>query len=94
MARTKRRGNSLLIKIVFALLVVYLLYIFIGLQVKINEKKSQISDLDIQISSKTTENEQLTDILEAEVDNEYVEKVARDLGYVNSDEKIYEGITD
>lgn len=94
MARAKTKGTSILIKIVFAILIVYLLYIFIGLQVKINEKKDQISDLDIQISNKTSEKEQLTSILGAEVDAEYVEKIARDLGYVNSDEKVYDSIID
>lgn len=94
MARTQRKGTSLLIKILFAVLIVYLLYIFIGLQVKINDKKQQLSDLDTQISTKTAENEELSGILDAEVDTKYVEKVARDLGYVNSDEKVYESITD
>ena len=94
MARAKTKGTSILIKIVFAILIVYLLYIFVGLQVKINEKKDQISDLDIQISNKTSEKEQLTSILGAEVDAEYVEKIARDLGYVNSDEKVYDSIID
>ena len=93
-ATSRRKGTSLIVKIVFALLVVYLLYIFIGLQVKISEKKEQLSELDMQISAKTAENEELNSILEAEVDREYVEKIARDLGYVNSDEKVYESITD
>ncbi len=94
MAKATKKGTSLLVKIVFALVIIYLLYIFIGLQVQINEKKAQINKLDIQISNKATENQQLSDILDAEVDSEYVEKVARDLGYVNSDEKIYQSITD
>lgn len=94
MATTRRKGTNLIVKIVFALLVVYLLYIFIGLQVKINAKKEQLNELDMQISAKAAHNEELNSILEAEVDTEYVEKIARDLGYVNSDEKVYESITD
>ena len=76
------------------MLVIYLLYIFITLQVKINTKKNEIAGLDTQISVLTAEQQELTDILDAEVDKEYVEKVARDLGYVNADEKVYESITD
>ena len=94
MAKSTKKSTSFLVKIVFALVIIYLLYVFIGLQVQINEKKDQINNLDIQISNKATENQQLSDILDAEVDSEYVEKVARDLGYVNSDEKIYQSITD
>ena len=93
LARTKK-GTSLLIKIILTVLVIYLLYIFITLQVKINTKKNEIAGLDTQISVLTAEQQELTDILDAEVDKEYVEKVARDLGYVNADEKVYESITD
>ena len=92
MARTKK--TSLIIKAVFAIAVVYLLYVFIGLQVKINAKKQQINDYNTKIAEITSENERLTGILDAEIDEEYVEKVARDMGYVNQDEKVYESISD
>ena len=92
MARTKK--TSLIIKIVLVLAIVYLLYVFIGLQIKINAKKQQINEYDEKIGEITSENERLAGILDAEIDEEYVEKVARDLGYVNQDEKVYESITD
>ena len=91
MARTKK--TSLIIKAVLAIAVVYLLYVFIGLQVKINAKKQQINDYNTKIAEITSENERLTGILDAEIDEEYVEKVARDMGYVNQDEKVYESIS-
>jgi cell division protein FtsB len=91
-ARTKK--TSLIIKAVLAIAVVYLLYVFIGLQVKINAKKQQINDYNTKIAEITSENERLTGILDAEIDEEYVEKVARDMGYVNQDEKVYESISD
>ena len=92
MARTKK--TSLIIKGVLAIAVVYLLYVFIGLQVKINAKKQQINDYNTKIAEITSENERLTGILDAEIDEEYVEKVTRDMGYVNQDEKVYESISD
>ena len=92
MARTKK--TILIIKAVLAIAVVYLLYVFIGLQVKINAKKQQINDYNTKIAEITSENERLTGILDAEIDEEYVEKVARDMGYVNQDEKVYESISD
>lgn len=88
MARAKK--TNIMIKIVLAAAVVYLLYVFIGLQVKINAKKQQINEQDTKISEIKAENERLTGILDSEIDEEYVEKVARDMGYVNSDEKVYE----
>ena len=72
----------------------YLLYVFIVLQVKINAKKQQINDYNTKIAEITSENERLTGILDAEIDEEYVEKDARDMGYVKQDEKVYESISD
>lgn len=94
MAKVRKRSTSLLLKILFFVVIAYLLYIFIGLQGQIAEKKREIKDLDLKISAKVAENEELSGILEAEVDTEYVEKIARELGYINSDEKVYESITD
>ena len=76
MARTKK--TSLIIKIVLVLAIVYLLYVFIGLQIKINAKKQQINEYDEKIGEITSENERLAGILDAEIDEEYVEKAAAD----------------
>ena len=84
MARTKK--TNLIIKLVLAAAAVYLLYIFVGLQIKINTKKQQISQSETQIAQASEEHERLTGILDADIDEEYVEKVARDMGYVNQDE--------
>ena len=92
MARTKK--TSLIIKVVLAIAVVYLLYVFIGLQVKINAKKQQINVYNEEIGKFKMENERLTGILNAEIDKEYAEKAARDVGYGYPDEKIYQSISD
>ena len=94
MAKAVSKGSSILVKIILVALIVYLLYVFIGLQIKINDKKAQKNDLNEQISIQATENERLTNVLDAEVDDSYVEKVARELGYVNADEKVYQSITE
>lgn len=94
MAKPISKGSSVLIKIILVAVIVYLLYVFIGLQVKINDKKAQIDGINEQISVKTTEKERLTSVLDAEVDADYVEKVARELGYVNADEKVYDSISE
>ena len=94
MARTASKGSGILVKIALTALIIYLLYVFIGLQVKINAQKSENNELDVQISAQTTKKEQLTSILYAYVDNSYIEEVAREQGYVYADEKAYEAITD
>ena len=94
MASVKRKKSGLLIKLILLAFIIYFLCVSINLWGKINDKQAEVDDLDIQISNKTSEKERLTDILEAEFDEEYAQKVARELGYVNPDEKVYEGITD
>jgi hypothetical protein len=62
--------------------------------VQIQEKKAELNDVQQKISAQAVMNEQLNDILNAEVDSEYVESVARDLGYGSVGELVYENITD
>ncbi len=93
MARIKSKGTSIFVKIVFAVVIIYLLYVSADLCIKISDKKSQNNVLNTQISIATIENEQLEDTKNAEMDNEYVEKVAREHGYVSSDEKVYKSIS-
>lgn len=89
-----RKKISFVINIALTILAVYLLYLFIGTSIQINEKKATINDQSALLSVKATKQEELKSVLEGEFDNEYVEKVARSLGFVNSDEKVYEYIDD
>ncbi|MBQ7934795.1 MAG: septum formation initiator family protein [Clostridia bacterium] len=66
----------------------------VKLQVQIQEKKAELSDVQQKISTQTVINEELNNILNAEIDSEYVERVARDLGYGTVGELVYENITD
>ncbi len=87
--------------VVRGLLAVALVYIAgnmlitcVKLQVQIQEKKEELGQLQEKISSQTVLNEELNDILNAEIDSEYVESIARDLGYGTVGELVYENITD
>ena len=87
--------------VVRGLLVVALIYVAgnmlancVKLQVQIQEKKAELSDVQQKISTQTVINEELNNILNAEIDSEYVERVARDLGYGTVGELVYENITD
>ena len=87
--------------VVRALLAVLLVYVAgnmivtcVKLQARIQEKQTELNDIQQKISSQTVLNEQLNDILNAEVDSAYVESVARDLGYGSVGERVYDNITD
>ena len=87
--------------VVKALLAVALIYVAgnmivtcVKLQVQIQDKKAELNEVQQKISSQTVLNEELNDILNAEVDSAYVESVARDLGYGSVGERVYDNITD
>lgn len=93
MAKIKSRRSNLFVNIVLVAAIIYLLFVFINIQVKISDKKSKDRELDTQISLKLDEQEQLQSTLDAPMDEEYAEKVAREHGYVSSDEKVYESVS-
>ena len=86
------------VKALLTLLLVYvagnMLVTCIKLQVRIQEKQTELDGVMQKISSQTVLNEELNDILNAEVDSAYVESVARDLGYGSAGERVYDNITD
>ncbi len=87
--------------VVKGLLIVALVYVAgnmiatcVKLQLQIKEKQAELDAVQQKISSQTVLNEELNSILNAEIDSEYVESVARDLGYGAVGERVYENITD
>ncbi len=96
-AKRSRKMNP----VVRGLLIVGLVYIAgnmivtcAKLQGQIQTKKAELNEIQQKISSQTVLNEELNDILNANVDSEYVESIARDLGYGEVGELVYENITD
>ena len=97
--RTRRaKKMNPVVKALLAVLRVYvsgnMIVTCIKLQAQIQDKKTELNDVNQKISSQTVLNEQLNDILNAEVDSAYVERVARDLGYGSVGERVYDNITD
>ncbi len=98
-AKAKRaKKMNPVVKALLAVLLVYvagnMIVTCVKLQVRIQEKQAELKDVNQKISSQTVLNEELNDILNAEVDSAYVESVARDLGYGSVGERVYDNITD
>ncbi len=90
----KKRKAGILFKLAVAVFAIYVLSTFVSLQFQINSKKQQLTEINDKIAQENAKKDELTEILNAEIDEEYIEKIARSLGYVNPDERIYERITD
>ena len=98
-AKAKRaKKMNPVVKALLAVLLVYvagnMIVTCVKLQVRIQEKQAELKDVTQKISSQTVLNEELNDILNADVDSSYVESVARDLGYGSVGERVYDNITD
>lgn len=88
--RTKKKSSLFLI-VAFCAMVCYFFVSLFGLRAQIAEKKAQIEQLEQQIESRRSENEDLAQLLAQGDLNAFVEKRARDedLGYVYPDERVY-----
>lgn len=99
LSRAKRaKKMNPVVKALLALLLVYvagnMIATCVKLQVRIQEKKAELNEVQQKISSQTVQNEELNDILNGNVDRAYVEKVARDRGYGSPGERVYDNVTD
>lgn len=99
LSRAKRaKKMNPVVKALLALLLVYvagnMIATCVKLQARIQEKKAELNEVQQKISSQTVLNEELNDILNANVDSAYVESIARDLGYGSVGERVYDNVTD
>ncbi len=101
MRKAKNNRSKRMNPVIKGLLAVAAVYVAINmiipcvkLQIQIREKKAELNQVQQKISAQTIINEELNSILNAEVDSEYIEKVARDLGYGTVGEIVYDNITD
>ncbi|MBQ7095739.1 MAG: septum formation initiator family protein [Clostridia bacterium] len=83
------------------LLVVAFLYIagtfitnIVKVQMQISEKKQELTETNAKITAQEVKNEELNNQLNAKVDYAYVEKIARERGFVDEGEIVYDNITD
>lgn len=92
MAKGKKKRNIVLI-VAFALFTSYIGYHFVTLQLQISEQKAELAQLQQQCEETEISNEELNDILENGGERDYMEKIARDNGYVEPDERVFVDIS-
>ena len=92
MAKIKK-GKRILLFFAFLIFIVYIAYHFISLQLHINEQKSLYAQIQQEISEQKLANEELTYILENGGEAGYLEGIARELGYVDPEERVFVDIS-
>ena len=86
-AVTKKR-KSILLRIAAFALAVYLVGSLVNLQLQISAKENELNDLNEQHREQTLKNEDLSALLDSGEDPEYIERMAREMGYVYPDEQV------
>jgi len=90
MCSMRKSKKNILPRIVVLIFVVYVSVTLIQLQIDINAKKQQIDELSSQIQQQKKTNAELQSSLDADVDKEYIAKIAREkLGYGEPNEQFY-----
>ncbi|MGI6030428.1 MAG: FtsB family cell division protein [Eubacteriales bacterium] len=84
------KSTSLLFRVFLACFVCYAAYTLVTLGIAITKKENEILELQEQIEMQKIENEELTDMVENGVSQDYIEKIAREkLGLAYPNERIF-----
>ena len=85
-----RKKSSVFLRIAVLASAVYCVYTLLSLQVQINGRRDQLSDLEAQLERQQQTNVQISMVIEGEIDPHYMEQIARDrLGLAMPNEKIF-----
>lgn len=86
----KHRLSTLALCIGFAVLGVYLVLSLISTQVEIVAKRQQLANVQALVDEQQAQNTELQRTMEAEDEEAYIERIAREkLGYVSPEEQVY-----
>ncbi|GAA6396067.1 FtsB family cell division protein [Solibaculum mannosilyticum] len=88
MKAVKKKRKSILLRIAVFALAVYLVGSLVNLQLQISAKENELDDVNEQNREVTLKNEELSALLNSGEDSEYIERMAREMGYVYPDEQV------
>ncbi len=92
MIKVKKKKKFLLF-FAFLIFVIYIGYHFVTLQINIYEQKTLYAQKQAEISDQQLEIDELNYILENGGEAGYLEKIARSMGYVDPQERVFVDIS-
>lgn len=91
--KAKKVYRNRLLTIALIVFTIYIIASFFWIQQSIREKNTKLAALQLQIDQQTVENEEIQDLLEKGIGDEYIVKIAREqLDYAFPDERIYRDV--
>lgn len=93
LTKKKKRKQNLFFKIAAAVFLLYSVGTLINLQIKISQKKAEVTQLQEKYDVQTQKNAALKSRIDSEITDEYIVDIARSkLGYILPGERIFEDI--
>ena len=90
MKNNKTRKRNILLRILLPIFAVYAVVVLVDRQMMLTERRQERDELLVQYERQRIDNKELERQLAAGLDEEYVERFARDyLGYVSPDERMF-----
>lgn len=90
----RNKAVSILLRLALLVFSVYVLFSIGNLQIQLNEGRKELNRLNQVKTEKTRKINELMNLLDSGTEADFIEKAARErLGYVYSDEKIYEDLS-
>lgn len=90
MAKAEKKKKNVILSVIIALVVVYVVFLMVDMQVSLAAKKEELQLLEQEYEIRRMENKDLKRQIANGVDEEEVERVAREqLEYVAPEEKVF-----
>lgn len=87
--KKKKRKISFLAKFIVLAFVIYSAVTLVSLQMKINAQRESVGVLEKQVTEEKAKQTQLRQLLEDELDQDFVISEAQKQGYAASDERVF-----
>lgn len=84
----RKRRTSIVVKAALLCFAIYATVTLVRLQLSINEKNSELEEIEKQIDAVSTANDELRESLELGESDSYIASVARNNGYAVSGERV------
>ncbi len=81
--------GTLFIKIVLVLFVIFSIINITAKQIELSKKEKILEEKKAELAALQVSNEELQQLLESGTQDELVERILRENGYVKSDERVY-----
>lgn len=88
MKAVKKKKKSVLLRLACIAFGVYVAVSLVQLQMDIGRSKESLAQVNQQIQEQTLKNQELQAMIDAGEDQAEIERIARELGYVFSDEQV------